>query len=127
MTTLFAAVTGGQDWMNYGDIVKEIGRHNGGDIYFYVFVFYIGFCIVGMLNVVTGIFVDSAVCTRTDDEVVRGFEEDQARTSEKIKQIFLEADTDCDGALSLEELVGKLEDPWVKAYFSGLDIDPSEA
>ena len=33
-----------------------------------IFIFYIGFCMVGLLNVVTGIFVDSAVCTRTEDE-----------------------------------------------------------
>lgn len=80
-----------------------------------------------MLNVVTGIFVDSAVCTRTDDEVVACWEEELQRTSEKVKQIFKEADIDCTGTLSFKELVEKLEDPGVKAYFSGLDIDPSEA
>ena len=33
-----------------------------------VFLFYIGFSVIGLLNVVTGVFVDSAVCTRTEDE-----------------------------------------------------------
>jgi voltage-gated sodium channel len=127
MTTLFAAVTGGQDWMNYGDIVKEIGRHNGGDFYFYVFVFYIGFCFVGMFNVVTGIFVDSAVCTRTDDEVVQCWRDDLARTSEEVRNIFAAADVDSSGTMSIEELLEQLENPRVSAYFSGLEIDPSEA
>merc|ERR1719272_678192 len=82
---------------------------------------------VGMLNVVTGIFVDSAVCTRTDDEVVQCWEEDHQRISENVKQIFREADVDESGTLSLQELIDKLENPWVKAYFSGLEIDPSQA
>merc|ERR1712072_1479377 len=98
MVSLFAAISGGNDWMTYGELLRQVGR--GSQFYFMIFTFYIGFCIVGMLNVVTGIFVDSAVCTRTDDEVVRGWEEDQQRTSEKIKQIFLEADEDQTGTLS---------------------------
>merc|ERR1712072_130622 len=121
MVSLFAAISGGNDWMTYGELLRQVGR--GSQFYFMIFTFYIGFCTVGMLNVVTGIFVDSAVCTRTDDEVVKGWEEDQRRTSEKIKQIFQDADVNENGMLTLEELVRKLEDPWVKAYFSGLEID----
>merc|ERR1719183_1028162 len=110
--------------MVYGEQLRWL---QFGELYLCAFLFYIGFCLVGMLNVVTGIFVDSAVCTRTEDEVVQCWEEEQYRISEKVKQIFVEADTDNTGTLSLQELVDKLENPWVKAYFSGLDIDPSEA
>merc|ERR1740121_338512 len=110
--------------MQYGELLRRL---ENGEIYFFMFCFYVGFCLVGMLNVVTGIFVDSAVCTRTEDEVVECFKEDQRRTSEEDRRIFKEADIDGSGTISFNELQRHLETPWMKAYFAGLDIDPSEA
>merc|ERR1719313_546532 len=101
--------------MNYGELLREVGRNNnGGDTYFIVFVVYIAFCFVGMFNVVTGIFVDSAVCTRTDDEVVANWKEDLQRTSEEVKNIFRSADVDCSGTMSYAELTQQLENPRVR-------------
>jgi len=124
MVSLFCAITSGNDWMVYAELLRLLDH---GEFYFAIFAFYVAFCMVGMLNVVTGIFVDSAVCTRTEDEVVECFKEDEKRTSEEVKRIFKEADKDNSGTLSFQELARHLENPWVKAYFSGLDIDPSEA
>jgi len=123
MVSLFCAVTGGNDWMAYGELLRIVGD---GEVYFLVFIFYIGFCLVGLLNVVTGIFVDSAVCTRTDDEIVKDWKEDMQRTADEIRTIFQAADKNADGAMSYEELVEQLEDPRVRAYFSGLQIDPDD-
>jgi hypothetical protein len=125
MVSLFSALTGGNDWMMYGELLRYVGGNR--ETYFLVFVFFIGFCTIGMLNVVTGIFVDSAVCTRTDDEVVQNWREDWQRTSDEVRNIFQAADKDCSGTMSYEELVEQLENPRVRAYFSGLEIDPSEA
>lgn len=111
--------------MVYGELLRFVGGNR--ETYFLVFVFYIGFCTVGMLNVVTGIFVDSAVCTRTDDEVVQNWKNDSQRTSDEVRSIFQAADKDASGTMSYEELAEQLENPRVRAYFSGLDIDPSEA
>jgi hypothetical protein len=124
--SLFAAITGGNDWMYYAELLRMIPGVEG-EIYFISFAFYIGFCLVGMLNVVTGIFVDSAVCTRTEDEVVESYSEDQKRISEEVRRIFHEADVDNSGTLSIDELRAQLHNPWVKAYFSGLEIDCTDA
>jgi len=124
MVSLFCAISGGNDWYMYAEPLQQVG---GGNMYFMVFIFYVGVVTIGILNVVTGIFVDSAVCTRTEDEVVQHWREDQQRTSEEVRRIFMSADADCSGTMTLEELMVKLEDPWVKAYFSGLDVDPNEA
>merc|ERR1719484_344931 len=106
MVTLILSITGGNDWMMYGENLRLI-QH--GEMYFLIFCFYIGFSVVGVLNVVTGIFVDSAVCTRTDDEVVQCWKEDLQRTSEEVKNIFVSADRDASGAMSYEELIDQLE------------------
>jgi len=124
MVSLFSAVTGGNDWMGYGELIRRI-RH--GEIYFFIFLFYIGFSMIGLLNVVTGIFVDSAVCTRTDDEIVQGWKDDLERTTKECKAIFMQADTDGDGMVTYEELMAQLENPRVSAYFAGLQIDPDES
>eukprot|EP00928_Gymnodinium_smaydae_P008418 TRINITY_DN13074_c0_g1_i3.p1 TRINITY_DN13074_c0_g1~~TRINITY_DN13074_c0_g1_i3.p1 ORF type:complete len:636 (+),score=158.63 TRINITY_DN13074_c0_g1_i3:153-2060(+) len=124
MVSLFCVITGGNDWMEYGHRLRIIEY---GEVWFALLVFYVGFCLVGMLNVVTGIFVDSAVCTRTQDEVVDSYQEDLKATTETVKQIFMEADAQEAGKLTYAELVKQLRKPWVKAYFAGLAIDPSEA
>jgi len=124
MVSLFCAISGGNDWYLYAQTLQQIG---GGGAWFLLFVFYVAVCTIGILNVVTGIFVDSAVCTRTEDEVVEHWREDQQRTSEEVRKIFMAADLDMSGTMTLEELMAQLEDPWVKAYFSGLDVDPNEA
>merc|ERR1719409_192758 len=113
--------------MGYGELLRIIGSAGMGELYFGIFIFYIGFCLVGLLNVVTGIFVDSAVCTRTEDEIVASWEEDLKRTQIEVQRIFEDADTDGSGALSYDELQIHLEHPGVKAFFASIDIDPSEA
>lgn len=124
MTALFCSITGGNDWMQYATTLRHI---HWGEFYFVMFALYISFSVVGMLNVVTGLFVDSAVCTRTQDEIVQDYNDDYARTAQEVRNIFGEADSDESASISFHELTKHLKKPWVKAYFAGLDIDPSEA
>eukprot|EP00930_Biecheleria_cincta_P038555 TRINITY_DN26483_c0_g1_i1.p1 TRINITY_DN26483_c0_g1~~TRINITY_DN26483_c0_g1_i1.p1 ORF type:complete len:683 (-),score=154.24 TRINITY_DN26483_c0_g1_i1:122-2170(-) len=127
LVSLYSAITGGNDWMMYGSALELVGRYTGGhDILFFLFLFYIGFCSIGLLNVVTGIFVDSAVTTRTEDEVVENYNEDYRRTCQEVMKVFTEADQDHSGYMNYQEFEQRMADPWVKAYFSGLDIDTSD-
>ncbi|CAE8616101.1 unnamed protein product, partial [Polarella glacialis] len=125
MVSLWCSISGGNDWMQYGASLRIVG--DGDESYFGLFCFYIAFCVVGLMNVVTGIFVDSAVCTRSEDEVVQGYVDDLQRTTEEIKKFFQSADGDHSGTLSFSEFERHLTNPTVKAYFAGLDIDPDEA
>mmetsp|Transcript_14117 Transcript_14117/g.33529 ORF Transcript_14117/g.33529 Transcript_14117/m.33529 type:complete len:671 (+) Transcript_14117:63-2075(+) len=123
--TLFSTIFGGNDWMLYGTVLRSLGS---GELYFCLYLFYIGFCLVGLLNVVTGIFVDSAVTTRTEDEVVDSYREDLQRTSDEVKRIFHSADISSNGKLTLEAFSNCLkQNAWVAAYFAGLDIGADDA
>lgn len=124
MNALWSAVSGGNDWMYYGGLLRKI---NDGELYFQIFVFYVAFCVVGMFNVVTGVFVDSAVCTRTQDEIVQGYLDDLKTMTAAIKEFLRDADKDRSGSLSYDEFQKHMHDPHVKAYFNGIDIDPDEA
>jgi hypothetical protein len=121
---LLCSVTGGNDWMMYGDIVRKF---QPAELYLLIFMFYVCFTMVGLLNVVTGIFVDSAVCTRTEDEVIETWRSEQKNTCETLRTIFVEGDADASGLMSLVEFRAHLQNPWVRAYFAGLEIDPSDA
>eukprot|EP00440_Ansanella_granifera_P072242 gb/GFBE01078396.1/.p1 GENE.gb/GFBE01078396.1/~~gb/GFBE01078396.1/.p1 ORF type:complete len:641 (+),score=150.38 gb/GFBE01078396.1/:1-1923(+) len=124
MISLWSAVSGGNDWMTYGHPLRRVPM---GEFYFAMFNFYVAFCVVGLFNVVTGVFVDSAVCVRTEDEVVQGYLEDLRNTTHSIKNFFMEADVDGSGTLNWEEFQNHMKNPVVKAYFAGLEIDPEEA
>ncbi|CAK9111575.1 unnamed protein product [Durusdinium trenchii] len=119
------AVSGGNDWMFYAELLKDLSP-GMGEFYFLVFNFYIAFCVVGLFNVVTGVFVDSAVCTRTEDEIVQGYLDEMKSMTESIKGFLKKADKDASGTLTYEEFQAHMSNPVVKAYFSGLDIDPDE-
>jgi len=61
--TLYMAVTGGSDWE---PLAKPI--RSSGSMYFLLFLFYIAFSMVAVLNVLTGLFVDTALQVAEGDE-----------------------------------------------------------
>lgn len=124
MVSLFSAISGGNDWMYYGELLRSIGP---GDTYLIIFIFYIAFYSVGLLNVVTGIFVDSAISTRTEDEIVDGYRDEQARISNEVRKMFVQADLDRSDSLTLEEFEEFMKDEWVCDYFCALGLDPKDA
>mmetsp|Transcript_66440 Transcript_66440/g.155779 ORF Transcript_66440/g.155779 Transcript_66440/m.155779 type:complete len:610 (+) Transcript_66440:90-1919(+) len=126
MLSLWCAISGGNDWMVYAEALMVMDRDNSY-VYVAVFLFYTAFCVVGLFNVVTGVFVDSAVCCRTEDEVLQSYMDDLKHTTAEIKKFFETADSDGSGTLSYREFCGHLRNPTVKAFFHGLDIDPEEA
>lgn len=122
--SLWSAVSGGNDWMTYGEVIRTMPA---GNLLFSVFVFYVFFCCVGLFNVVTGVFVDSAIECRTADEVVEGYLNELRETADGIKKFFEEADKDCSGTLTRKEFEEHMQHPDVQAYFAGLHIPPEEA
>merc|ERR1719188_2345329 len=60
--TLYMAVSGGSDWEPLAAPLK-----NAGTGYYCVFLFYIAFSMVSLLNVVTGMFVDTAMKVSEND------------------------------------------------------------
>merc|ERR1719440_311146 len=63
--SLLAAILGGADWV---DIVRPLAQ--ASEIYRLAFAFYIVFVVVGVLNILTGIFLDSAKDFKDRDLIV---------------------------------------------------------
>eukprot|EP00930_Biecheleria_cincta_P015914 TRINITY_DN13115_c0_g2_i1.p1 TRINITY_DN13115_c0_g2~~TRINITY_DN13115_c0_g2_i1.p1 ORF type:complete len:568 (+),score=92.79 TRINITY_DN13115_c0_g2_i1:43-1704(+) len=123
MVAMFASISGGNDWMTYGIFIRRLQY---GDFWFAGFIFYVSFLSLGLLNVVTGIFCDSAAQCRTDDEMVTNFIDNTNQLVDELGRIFDSATRAEEEYLTKEELQSLVKDRWVQAYLAGIDIDPQE-
>merc|ERR1712232_1524800 len=101
-----------------------VGWHYG-----MLFIVYVAVTCYGVLNVMTGIFVESAMVTARLDKDMTIKDELSRKDSymKQIRKIFLEADTDRSGYMSWEEFKHLIEDKRVQAYFATLEIDVTQA
>jgi len=124
MNTLFMTISGGIDWKDAMNPLKEIYW-----LYQWVFSFYIFFMVIGVLNVVVGAFVarTGEIATRDREYLVRTQMHELNTYFHKVRTFFNEADEDKSGMLSLDEFRHTVKHPEVKAYFTALDLDVSQA
>merc|ERR1712032_539383 len=124
LLSLFLAITGGIDWVDIMAPLKLLPW-----TYTAVFMLFISFLTFGVLNLVTGIFVDSALSLSQNDkrDVIRNQVRQQDTWARQIQDIFSEADQDHSGTLSWDEFRDHIEHPVIKAYFATLELDFSEA
>lgn len=113
--SLFQGMTGGVDWDDLiAPLMEEISPIIG-----IVFSLYIAFAVLAMMNVVTGIFVESALLTAKADK--------EAEIQRHVRTIFRTGDLNSDGMISWEEFHEAMSDPSLAKYFKVLDIDVNEA
>ncbi|CAJ1341465.1 unnamed protein product [Effrenium voratum] len=115
LVSLFAGITGGIDW---NDLLEPLETEIGPWLAA-LFVLYIAFAVLAMMNVVTGIFVESALqSTRADEE---------KEVRQQLQELFRHVDAGHDGCISWEEFRQHLENPDMMRCFESLGFDISEA
>lgn len=122
--TLYMAMSGGQDW---GDAYATLSALSPTHRFF--FMVFVSFALFAVVNIVTGIFVDTALqCNSSDKEAV--VQEELAAKEkylERMRLAFEEMDANGTGLLSMDEFQRKLDDERVQAYFNALKLDVSDA
>eukprot|EP00746_Dinoflagellata_sp_MGD_P018153 gnl/MRDRNA2_/MRDRNA2_14208_c0_seq1.p1 gnl/MRDRNA2_/MRDRNA2_14208_c0~~gnl/MRDRNA2_/MRDRNA2_14208_c0_seq1.p1 ORF type:complete len:694 (+),score=101.96 gnl/MRDRNA2_/MRDRNA2_14208_c0_seq1:77-2158(+) len=120
MYSLWKAISGGSDWQTYGDALFTVSSGMG-----VIFCLYITFAVCALLNVVTGIFVNKAIKIAEGDMYLKLLDHNESRKGhiEAVKSVFLKADIDEDGTLSRDEFENHFDNPFVQAFFTGLDLD----
>lgn len=118
--TLLGAVTGGYDWSDVAEPLVNLGP-----LYTFFFLLYISFVLFGLLNILNGIFVNAAL---ESSEMNRELQVNRMLSQrdhmvEDMVNIFLEADKDNSGTVTMKEFEDYLEDERVKAYFMALELD----
>jgi len=124
MCRLFEGITGGNDWANLAVDLKSIGEG-----YYLCFALYIVFITLGVLNIVTGFFVDNTMQAGMSARqgMVSLALEKKFAMMELLNDLFHQLDSDNSGMLSLEELESHLHDEDLQEYFCVLGMEPSEA
>lgn len=92
-------------------------------------LFYIMFTIFSVLNVITGVFVDSAIQTTNSQRDIQIERELELKDSflKSLKDFFEALDTDGNGAIHLDEIKIMLQDQTLAAYFAVLGFDEVNA
>lgn len=122
--SLFMAITGGDDWWNLVRPLLEIS-----EVYAVLFVLYISLMVLGVMNIITGIFVESATeLSRLDRDLVTQAEQERmALYVKELRKLFMELDTNRDGTITLQEFESFAARADVQAYFSVLELDITKA
>ncbi|CAK9001861.1 unnamed protein product [Durusdinium trenchii] len=118
MSTCFMAVTGGISWEVASDPLLKISF-----LWWLLFITYVGFTVFAVLNVMTGVFCQSAIKSAQHD------------TDLFLQNMLVERDVcwpprlACEGfvqglsgSLTLAELEEHLGDPAVQAYFASMEL-----
>jgi voltage-gated sodium channel len=100
MLSLYKATTGGDDWTNYYTELKPLGWEVS-----LLFLFFIAFSQIALMNILTGLFVENAIkLAQPDREAV--FSEQQKshwRNIKELEQIMRDTDVDGNGCISESE------------------------
>lgn len=123
MFTLFKAIAGGVSWH---EVVEPLGII--GWVWVGVFVGFIAFTFLAVLNVVTGVFCQSAIESAQQDKDIATMQLMAAKGMyvETVKRLFDDMDADASGAISIHEFESYLQHEKFQAYFASLDIDASD-
>eukprot|EP00747_Dinoflagellata_sp_TGD_P081664 gnl/TRDRNA2_/TRDRNA2_161404_c1_seq1.p1 gnl/TRDRNA2_/TRDRNA2_161404_c1~~gnl/TRDRNA2_/TRDRNA2_161404_c1_seq1.p1 ORF type:complete len:409 (+),score=82.07 gnl/TRDRNA2_/TRDRNA2_161404_c1_seq1:488-1714(+) len=115
LLSLYEAILGGADWDDIVfPLIKDISPLLG-----LLFLLYISFTMLAMMNVITGIFVESALESAQRDK--------DADFSMVARDLFLSADRDGDGSVSWEEFLLIMANEEFTNALDLLGIDPGDA
>jgi len=122
MLTLFMAISGGMDWK---DALSPIT--NTSPAFGLVFLFYILLMVFGVLNIITGVFIDSVFEIAQGDREFQILEEIEKSKHDMraFMSLFQRLDVNGDGVLTKEEMLESLKNKWVEGYLISLDVDVS--
>jgi hypothetical protein len=114
--SLYQAITGGIDW----NVAVTPLADSISPVWSVVFSLYIAFVVFAVLNIVTGVFVQSSLENSKDDTdwvMIRNI-------SSLIATIQQQSQVD---SFSWVDFQQHLDRPQMRAYFEAIDVDPSEA
>jgi len=123
--SMFLTITGGISWVSISEVLREVG-----DLYEWMFLLFIILVQLGVLNIVTSMFVSQAArFVQLDSEVVS--QEEKAlreKTVSELQFIFDCLDSDGSGVIEFDEFMQWTEIDRARAFFERhLKIDVFKA
>jgi uncharacterized membrane protein len=106
MFTLVKSITGGDDWSQAYNVIAQTGEFGAA-----LFIFFIAFFLIAVMNLITGFFVESAMeCLQPDMEklAVEKIKQEFEHASE-LERLCLAVDDDQSGALTQSQFKDGIE------------------
>jgi len=122
MFSLLLAISGGTDWL---EVVRPLEMIHWS--YQVAFAFYVMFVIFGVVNVLTGVFLENAAEFVDRDLMVQSQLIQMEGFVCEMIDLFHDFDPDHEGRVSSEELHGYLQDERVQAYLAAQQLDCTDA
>jgi len=124
MLTLFSTISGGSEWPIVADPVHRISWG-----FTALWMIFICVMVFGVLNILTGIFVDAAMQAAQSDRttIIMKEKEERENATMVLKSSFDKIDVDKSGVLTRDEFVDLLQDEEVSAMLVHIGLDPKEA
>lgn len=112
--SLYQSITSGVSWR---DASLPLERHSA--VMGLVFAVYIAFAALAMLNVITGVFVESAMASAREENTVT--------VVSRMREIVEQMNINESGQMTWEQFEGQLDNPVMEAYFKSIDLSVTEA
>lgn len=113
--TLYQAITGGVEWNNVvRPLISEAGPLSG-----LLFVLYVAFSVLALMNTVTGVFVESALKSAKEHH--------DTFLLAHVRQLFAKAAGNEGGMVSWEDFQAQLEHTFMHEFFKAIDVEIAEA
>jgi len=120
LETLFRTISGGLDWGEAADSLIPVGWP-----WVQVYHFYVAFVSFAVLNVMTGVFCNSAIKSAERDQKVKL--EDRQEFRALMTKIFRRIDASGDGKLTLTEFESLFDDEALTALMETAEIKAIDA
>lgn len=122
--TLFRSLLCGFSWIHAADALWPVGT-----FWVQLFHFYMAFCTLAVMNVITGVFCNSAIkaAERDHDMVVQALLQNRQEFKTLVSDLFHRIDDRHLGKITLRDLERSLNDEVVKAFFESLEIGAIDA
>lgn len=118
--TLYACISGGVDWADAATPIMALSPVLG-----FLFLIYIAFAVLCVLNIITGVFVENAARMSTQDDEMVLMEQMEARKvwMREVQELFMTtADVQDAGTISAESFNEMVQDVRLQAWFQKLGI-----
>lgn len=124
MLSLFMSIADGVSWVDVLQPLQDIDT-----IWVFFFLFYVSFTYFAVLNVVTGVFCQSAIENAQKDHaaVVQNILDNKESHLKKIRALFFKLGADDTGVVTFDMLQEQFSTPAVREYFESLGLDVSDA
>lgn len=124
MHTLYASITGGFTWIEARDAFARISP-----IWGLLFETYIAFCNFAVLNVMTGVFCQSAIESAEKDHELNleSVSQEKEKYFRAVRRLFTQLDQNSDGGITRKEFERAWSDPVLQTVFDALEISSTDA